>query len=1163
MRASLTLTVTALILLASTYMLRGQEHARLWRSYTDSLLLPSSDTLRLSHQFVQSNEIHIKVVPPFDSHSASDVRLVGREGLLILSPAFRARLAEGGHTLTVTYRALPFRFAPEYRRRTLTMRRDSVRGDSIQVAAPAQPMNIESIFGSELTKSGYIGRGFTVGNDRDLNITSGFRLQLSGKLSDDINIVGALTDENTPIQPEGNTRTIQELDKVFIKISSRDLAATLGDFNLSYTDTEFGRYNRKLSGVLGEAALRDAAASLSYASLKGNYNSMQFNGIDGVQGPYRLTASNGKQPVLVLAGTERVYVDGVAMVRGESNDYVIEYANGELSFTPKRLITSYSRITVDYEYAEREYTRTMVTASTNGVVLDSRLTMGARFIQESDDPDNPIDQPLDDADRTLLADAGDDASLAARSGAVLAGFDTAKGVGKGQYALIDTLIGGEARQVFRYMPGSDSATWSVTFSFVGSGRGEYRRKALGVFEYAGAGAGDYAPRRQLPLPRLHRVLDFHAGFTPVRNLTLSGEIGLSVLDQNRLSNRDKEDDAGNAVNLTGSWKSAQTPLGILDLHGKYRTTGSTFAPIDRVNDIEFSRKWDLATPSVAREELSEAGLNLTPSDGLMFNGGVGRIRQGEFSSLRFEGGVNLSDVRKDSARPDASWRVEYIGSEDGVADTRGRWLRQLMEAKQQTRYGTPRLRIEHEHRTARAIGGDSLLGQSQSFLDIRPGILFSEIGGLNLGADVGVRFEDAVLDGALVRRSTDMLQQYTMGLRSWNDLSANVTLTIRDRMYSDAFVARGEQNLQTILTRGQTRYSPLNGAVTTDLLYEVSTERTSRLERVYLKVPVGQGSYVYVSDLNGNGVEDENEFEPTRYDGEYILVNVPTDELFPVIDLKSSLRLRLQPDRFIEMSPTFWAGALRSFSGETFFRIDEKSEDEHTSDIYLLKLSRFLDDSTTVSGLQNFRQDVFLFERASDFSLRLRFDERRGFSKYALATERSYRREQSARIKTQLVREIGLQTDLVLLSDAVLASDGGSRARDIRSVELVADLSYRPWPQLEIGFVVTSRSATDSNPDVPVEATISSQLLRGIASFDGPGRVRVELERNDVAFSSEVDRFPYELTDGRAEGLSWVWRVNFDYRLTAFMQATLSWIGRSETDRRTIHTARAEVKAFF
>jgi hypothetical protein len=39
--------------------------------------------------------------------------------------------------------------------------------------------------------------------------------------------------------------------------------------------------------------------------------------------------------------------------------------------------------------------------------------------------------------------------------------------------------------------------------------------------------------------------------------------------------------------------------------------------------------------------------------------------------------------------------------------------------------------------------------------------------------------------------------------------------------------------------------------------------------------------------------------------------------------------------------------------------------------------------------------------------------------------------------------------------------------------------------------------------------------------------------------------------------------VNLDYRVADFVQATVGYDGRSEGGRPAIHTARAEVRAFF
>jgi hypothetical protein len=46
-----------------------------------------------------------------------------------------------------------------------------------------------------------------------------------------------------------------------------------------------------------------------------------FTGVEGSQGPYKLKGQNGELYVLVISGSERVYVNGLLLERGENNDY--------------------------------------------------------------------------------------------------------------------------------------------------------------------------------------------------------------------------------------------------------------------------------------------------------------------------------------------------------------------------------------------------------------------------------------------------------------------------------------------------------------------------------------------------------------------------------------------------------------------------------------------------------------------------------------------------------------------------------------------------------------------------------------------------------------------------------------------------------------------------
>ena len=102
----------------------------------------------------------------------------------------------------------------------------------------------------------------------------------------------------------------------------------------------------------------------------------------------------------------------------------------------------------------------------------------------------------------------------------------------------------------------------------------------------------------------------------------------------------------------------------------------------------------------------------------------------------------------------------------------------------------------------------------------------------------------------------------------------------------------GNLNSDGVLVRSETRYTPLQRAVETDLYYEFSNQRSARLERIFIRVAKGSGNYKYIGDVNGNGIVDENDFELTTYDGDYIVVYIPSDQLYPVADIKASVRLK-------------------------------------------------------------------------------------------------------------------------------------------------------------------------------------------------------------------------------------------------------------------------------
>lgn len=1064
-------------------------------------------------------------------------------------------------TIIVKYQAVKLTLQKEYQRRQLIVRYDEIGKDTVRVVRLNKPIDAESIFGNTIEKSGSIIRGFTVGTNKDLTLQSGLRLQLAGKLSDDIEVVAALTDENTPIQPEGNTERLDELDKVFIQLKHKNAAATFGDYEVQKRYGEFGVVNRKLQGLLGEFQFGNTEGYIALANAKGKFNSNSFNGQDGVQGPYRLSGQNNERDIIIIAGSEKVFVNGEEMKRGERNDFTIDYSNSQIIFTPQRLITSASRIAIDFEYTDRRFVRNFFAAGMSSKLLSDKLSIAFQYLREGDDQNSPIDISFSDEDKVVLENAGDRKDLAVKNGVSLAELDST-GKLRGVYEKKDSVINGQSFSYYIYNPGSDSALYNLSFSYVGEFQGDYLRESLGQYRFVGKKLGAYLPVIYLPLPELKQFGNLFVQYSPTKDIFFQAEFAGSSWDKNRFSSLDEKDNFGLARNLSFKMNPLKVEVGGINfgkigLSLRERFIQDRFTSLERFDKVEFTRDYNSSSATQGNEKLYEGSLTLQPVDNLQSTFSYGSMKKGSaFSSDKFSNQTNWAKEKEYQFQ----YQVDLVNTKNGTFGSS--WLRQRGTSSYTYGVIQPLFDFTAEKKLEKFSQTDSLLSSSLQYFEGNPGIQIAKFFGIDASLKYLFRTDYFPLAGKLQKESNSYGEIYELVYSGRKEISSQLRITVQNKKYTDAYKLKGQLDNQTILIRSQTRFSTTENAANGDLFYEVQTQKTAKLQKVFVKVEKGNGNYIYLGDLNNNGIAEENEFLPVVYDGEFIVVNVPTDQLFPVIDLKTSARLKLNYEN-IYSANNILGTIVKTLSSETYGRIEENSQETDLKKIYLLKLSSYLNEKNTIRGSQYFQQDFFVFENSSELSFRLRYSQRKSLNQYSGGVERGFAKERSLRIKFKLLQEIGNQTDLENKIDNLFAGVSSNRSRAIESNGIATDFSYRPERNIEVGFKIKTSKSSDHYPVKPTEIFTNGQAVRVNISFAGYGRLRFEVERNELTTNTIENYLPFELTAGNVVGKNYFWRLFFDYRFGTNLLSTANYDGRKLGSGKIIHTARVEVRAFF
>jgi hypothetical protein len=843
------------------------------------------------------------------------------DGLLIWKTPSRP----AADSIRIEYERYPVLLSKVYQHKDLNYNR-------IDKPVYRPPVSLDLGFGNDrqatgsIRSSGTLSRGLAVGNQRDASLTSNLNLQLEGNLSKDFRIEATLTDSNIPVQPDGNTQQIQEFDKVYMRIYNPKNEILGGDFDIRQSDGYFLRMNKRVQGARfttqtgGEKGNPGFRSSTGAAIVKGRYARNAIQGREGDQGPYQLTGNSGEIYIQAIAGSEKVFIDGRQLMRGEDADYVMDYNTAEVRFTPKNLITKDKRISVEFEYTERSYARFLL-FSENRWTTDQGSYHVSVF-SENDAKNQPLLQDLSDFNRAVLEGIGDQSDLARVSSVRESVFNNDRIL----YKIVDTLVDGiryDSILVQSFHP--DSAKYEASFAFTGAGNGHYRpvnSAANGrVFEWVaprdGKLQGSYEPVTRLAMPASKQIIT--AGLTQKlgKQMSLLSEWALSRHDRNTFSSLDDRDNLGMGILTRLDRRDFLNPDSSIRLESfvNYRFTGARFDAVERFREVEFERDWNLTGGAAGPEHLLESGVQLSSRDSLSAAYRLQYLsRSKEFSGFR-----QITEGRMAGKKWEAGWNGSYLLTQTSLQNTR--FLRH--QAYYRQKLGTMKIELSEnaENNRWRSADADTLLAASRGFQELSLQALSEKDGRQPWMVRLGGRSDLMPYAGGLKPAAR------ALEAESWFDISKNPSAPLRAGIHfrtlrTDTSQLATEPGGESFTARVDNRFKALKGIISSQTYLELGSGSDRKPEYSYLEVAAGQGYYTW-NDYNGNGIRELDEFETAAFRDQaaYIRVFRLSNERVPTFITRFNQILTIQPKK----------GFLSKFSSQFAYRLDRKDPLSSTS----------------------------------------------------------------------------------------------------------------------------------------------------------------------------------------------------------------------------------------
>jgi len=994
-----------------------------------------------------------------------------------------------------------------------------------------------------LDAAGSITRGVTVGNNQNAVTNAMLDLQIAGKLSNKVTLKASIIDTNLPIQENGNTYKLNEFDRVFIELYSDDWSINAGDVYLNNNETEFLRFNKKITGLAVDAHIKNSNsktdASVSGGIVRGKYNKLQFTGKEGNQGPYRITDFGANNYVLILSGTEQIYVNGQLLKRGEDNDYVIDYNNGQVTFNTTFPITGNMRISAEYQYTDRAYNRFITYDKVN--YKKNKFSVGSYYYNESDLKNQSLEPELTDEQAQILANAGNDQLKMISPSAYKTDYS------ENAILYIKTQQG--IADIFEYSTNENDELYNVTFSFVGKNMGAYTVKeiiATGViYQYVGENLGNYSPVIELIAPKKLQVVVFTGAYNPSEKTIVNAEAAFSNNNQNLFSNIDNENNDGIAtkavwdqVIFDKAWK--------LKSSLKYDYIGKDFKTVQRIQNIEFDRDWNIVR-TYGNQQLIRATLNLSNSKNSNFEYG--------FSNLKF--GDNYNGYNHNLAGNYSKNKLNLNFTSSLLNNTstleNGDFLRYQVNAKYNLKKGLIGTNLSGENNKLTNNQTSKLNSISHKFNEYEAFIAFGDSTKLFTQAGVILRTTDSVQNFEF--KQVNNSKTYYLKSNFVNTKSTNLAVYINYRDVQNAnFTNEASLNSKVVF-----KQQIWHQFVSFNSTYETRSGTMALQDYTYTETEPGQGFYMWI-DYNENGIKELDEFEIAQFPDQarYLRILLPTINYVPTYQNIFSQNLIINPQQWTKQGGV--KNVLSHFYNQTSILINGKQQKESKA----LNLNPFDINNKNLLGLiYNFNNSFYFNKGKKDFSTTYKY------LKSQNKNTTSYDDFENIIQLHQLLFEHNLSQFWLLNFDIgkgenqSISVSYANKNFKLNSYNLQPKLSY--VLNKDVFFAAYYEFKNKENTIGNFEK-LAANKIGFSANYVHKERSQLKAEINlfNNKFTGNSNSpVAFQMLEGLQPGKNYTWTLLFQRNLFSFLNLNINYLGRKSETSKTIHTGSIELKAHF